>query len=204
MTGLTHRTSLHKWLVVSLLLHSCLLALPVAFLEVLFPTKPEQAPTEARDLTPDFEDMAISIMSVPRESAALAEETSESEEMIADMPPEPPAPSGPVTGSELSGGHGDSDSPADTRFFPAIPRLIVPPALDDLDVSTLTVNLRILVGIDGRPLEVQLPETLEDPEIRKRLLASAGRFKFEPARMGDLPVQAWITLPLRLEASPGR
>ena len=201
MTRLTYRPSLRIWLVVSLFLHSCLLALPGGFLETVFPARTAPANTATTDLTPDFEDLAISVITMSGEPTVAPAETWEPEEAATDAPVEPLGPSVPAAGAPESGGYGDSDSHADTRFFPPIPRLIVPPALDDLDISTLSINIRILVGTDGRPVEIDLPETLADPEIRRRLTASAARFRFEPARKGDLPVTAWISLPLQLEAS---
>jgi hypothetical protein len=204
MTRLTHRPGLRLWLMVSLLLHSCLLALPGGFLERVFPARTAPVQALITDLTPDFEEMSISIIAMSGEPAIAAEESWEPEEAAAVVPEEPLQPSVPGTGSLEPGGYGDSDSYADTRFFPPIPRLIVPPALDDLDISTLNINIRILVGTDGRPVEVELPEALVNPELRRRLMTSAGRFRFEPARKGDLPVQSWISLPLQLEASPAR
>ncbi len=204
MTRLTHRPSLRRWLMISLLLHSCLLALPGGFLETVFPARIAPIPIAITDLTPDFEDIAISVIAMSGQPTAAPAETWEPQEAAVVVPAEVLQPSLPGTGSPKPGGYGDSDSPADTRFFPPIPRLIVPPALDDLDVSTLNVNIRILVGTDGRPVEIELPESLVDSEIRRRLMASVGRFRFEPARKGDLPVRSWISLPLQLEASPTR
>ena len=201
MTRSTHRPGLRRWLMISLLLHSCLLALPGGFLETVFPARVAPIHTAITDLTPDFEDIAISVIAMSGEPAAVPAETWEPEEAAVVAPAEVLQPSVPGTGSPKPGGYGDSDSPADTRFFPPIPRLIVPPALDDLDVSTLSISIRILVGTDGRPVEIELPESLVDSEIRRRLMASVGRFRFEPARKGDLPVRSWISLPLQLEAS---
>ena len=200
----THNVRLYRWIFVSLLLHSCLLALPSGFLERAFPPRTEPLETEPADLTPDFEEIAISIIAMSGEPAAATLEAWEPEEAA-------PAPSEdifhaarPGTGPPKPGGYGDSDSRADTRFFPPIPRLIVPPDLDDLKVSELSISIRILVGTDGRPVEIELPESLVDPEIRSRLTASARRFRFEPARKGDLPVQSWVSLPLQLQSSSAR
>lgn len=82
--------------------------------------------------------------------------------------------------------------------------MIVPPQTDNLEISTLSIDIRILVGVDGRPVKIEIPDNLTDPEIRKRLLESAARFRFEPARKGDLPIASWISLPLELEASATR
>ena len=153
MTGPVHTVRLYRWLLVSALLHSCLLALPQGFLETLLPPRTLPHETAATDLTPDFEDMAISIITMPGTPTAALLEAYEPEEAATPFeetfhaalagvgPPEP-------------GGGGDSDSRSDTRFFPPIPRLIVPPVMDGLDVSTLSISIRILVGTDGRPVEI--------------------------------------------------
>jgi hypothetical protein len=201
MMTLSHRPCLYRWLVISILLHSCLLALPGGFLDKMFPPRTESADTRAMDLTPDFEDLAISVITMPGQPASTPVEAWEADEEAQSAAEESFQPSVPGIGPPEPGGLGDSDSHADTRFFPPIPRLIVPPDLYDLDISTLSIDIRILVGTDGRPVEIELPETLVDPEVRRRLHASAGRFRFEPARKGDLPVQSWISLPLQLEAS---
>ncbi len=198
------RPSLRLWLMVSLLLHSCLLALPGGFIETVFPSRTAPVRTAVADLTPDFEDIAMGVIAMSEEPAVEPPERWEPEQAAATVSVEPHQPSMPGTGSLEPGGYGDSDSHADNRFFPPIPRLIVPPALDDLDISTLSINIRILVGTDGRPMEIELPETLVDLELRRRLMTSAGRFRFEPARKGDLPVTSWVSLPLQLEASPAR
>jgi hypothetical protein len=195
---------LYRWLLVSLLFHSCLLALPSRFLERIFPTQTPSVETVPTDLTPDFEEMAISVVTMSGEPAAATLEAWEPEDVAEVRPVEAFHAAQPGYGPPEPAGYGDSDSQADTRFFPPIPRLIVPPDLDDLGVSSLSVNIRILVGTDGRPVEIELPESIADPEIRGRLMASAGRFRFEPARKGGLPVQSWISLPLQLEASSAR
>lgn len=204
MTRVRHRGGLCAWIVVSLVLHSFLLALPGRFIETVFPTKHEAVHDMPTDLTPDFEEIAISVVRMPGEPAPLPAEIMIADDTEPSVAMEPSQPSAPEAGPPLPAGYGNSDSHSDTRFFPPVPRLIVPPELHDLEVSVLNIDIRILVGIDGRPVEIELPETLADPEIRKRLLESAARFRFEPARKGDLPVASWISLPLELETSPTR
>jgi hypothetical protein len=177
-----------------------MLALPGRLLEAVFPAKPETVPGLQADLTPDFEEIAFSVLRLPREPVIVPPEISFSE--VADLPviPEPPrAPGGYGTSGSpgIPGSYGD---PTDTRFFPPVPRLIVPPDLADLNVSTLKIDIRILVGTDGHPLEIDLPDTLSDRETIRRLMESAARFRFEPARRGNQTVPAWIDLPLELEA----
>jgi len=204
MKSSTQSRGLYRWLVLSLLIHSCLLALPSGFLETLFPPRTAPSETAPTDLTPDFDAMAISIISMPGEPGAASAEAGETEDAVPAPPVEAFHAALPGTGPPEPGGQGDSPSSADTRYFPPVPRLIVPPDLDDLGISNLDIRISILVGTDGRPVEIRLPDSLVDPEIRSRLMASAGRFRFEPARKGDSPIQSWISLPLELEASSAR
>jgi hypothetical protein len=204
MTGPVHTVRLYRWLFVSILIHSCLLALPRGFLQTLFPARTMPFETSGRDLTPDFEDIALSVVTMSGKQAVLPVETQEMEEAAVLSQAEAYHTALPGIGPPEPGRRGNSDSHADTRFFPPIPRLIVPPTLDDLDISSLSVSIRVLVGTDGRPLRIELPESLVDPEIRRRLMVSVDRFRFEPARKGNLPVESWISLPLQLEASKAR
>jgi protein TonB len=194
---------LYVWLALSLVLHSFLLALPASLIELVFPPKPQEVFTAPADLTPDFEAIAISLISVGGEVMPQTFEPTPAEE---DQPAVlgPPRPPGAGPGSTERGGGGDSGRLADTRFFPPVPRLIIPPEIDNLGVSALNVDIRILVGADGFPVEVDIPDSLVDSEIGKRLLESAARFRFEPARQGDLPVASWISLPLQLQTSRTR
>lgn len=198
------RVDLRIWLMVSLLLHSLMLTLPGRVFRVVFPEESVKAGYVSTDLTPDFREIALGIVEIPAEVPPIALPTDEAEP--ADLPPAPEEAGNPAgdQASRGTGGRGDRESHADTRFFPPIPRLIVPPDIGNLEVSILRVNIRILVGADGLPKEIELPDTLSHGEIRRRVLESAAHFRFEPARRGDLPVAAWINVPLEFEATANR
>jgi protein TonB len=177
-----------------------MLALPGRLLDAVFPAKPEAVPGVQADLTPDFEEIAFSVLRLPREPVIVPPEISISEVADLSVVPEPPQAPGGYGPSGAPGIAGSYGPPTDTRFFPPVPRLIVPPDLADLHVSALKIDIRILVGTDGHPLEIDLPDTLLDRETRRRLMESVASFRFEPARRGNQTVPAWINLPLELEA----
>ena len=211
------KTNLCRWIAVSLAAHIILLLLPADIFQAVFPRRATGPGGTARDLTPDFAEVAISILRPPSGPAVevaeeVFEETREVEEIDQMTPAIPPAAqsaqgseegtglsdgSGPVESSEGSG----RDAAGDAVFFPARPRLIVPPTLADLEIASLRVDLRILVGADGVPQEVIIPDSLSGSEIGLRLKESAARFRFEPAKKGDLPISSWVDLPLLLESS---
>jgi protein TonB len=87
------------------------------------------------------------------------------------------------------------------KFYPAVPRLIVPPSVDDLDLADLTITLRMLVNRYGRPLEVVIVNAPEDQKVYDRVMEAALGFRFNPARRGDEPVESWIELPLNLQTT---
>lgn len=202
-------SNLYKWIAISLAAHVILLLLPAHIFEAIFFQRTGGFSGGSRDLTPDFADIALSVLNLPsgpvvQVPAEQPDETAEAEE--APLPSGPPSGSPPAdspgegTGSGEGMGSGEGPSVADAVFFPARPRLIVPPAMDDLRIKSLSVDLRILVDADGIPRQVILPDSLVGTEIGGRLLESARRFRFEPARKGDLPVQSWVDLPLLLES----
>jgi outer membrane biosynthesis protein TonB len=204
MTRVRRKSDLRLWLMVSLLLHSLMLALPARLFQVVFPEESVEVGYGSSDLTPDFQEIAFGVVEIPVEVPLPTPPAEETEPADKAPVPEHARRMGGDHDSRRSGAQGEGESHADTRFFPPIPRLIVPPNIENLEVSILKVNIRILVGADGRPKEIELPDTLSHGEIRRRVLESAARFRFEPARMGDLPVAAWIDLPLEFEATGSR
>ena len=87
------------------------------------------------------------------------------------------------------------------RFYPPVPRLIVPPSVENLDLADLTIALRILVSRQGRPLEVVIVNPPEDRLVYDSVMEAAKEFRFSPARRGEEPVEAWIELPLNLRTT---
>ena len=58
-----------------------------------------------------------------------------------------------------------------------------------------TVFVKILVGKDGKPEEV---EFVKGPEIfRDVALEAARKFEFSPARQNDRPVRVWVMVPIQ-------
>jgi hypothetical protein len=206
-------THLYRWIAISLAAHIVLLLLPADFYRTIFPRRTVGSGGGMRDLTPDFAEVAIAILLPPAEPVAeLAEEVPEEAEETEEEPVATPsvAPSvessgeggGTGEGIDGSGGEAAGEPTGEAVFFPARPRLIVPPALEDLEIKSLRVDLKILVGADGVPEQVVIPDSLAGSEIGLRLEESARRFRFEPAKKGDLPISSWVDLPLLLESSP--
>jgi hypothetical protein len=203
------RGELYKWVAISVAIHVILLLLPAHIFQALFPPRHGGTGGGLRDLTPDFAEVAIAILRVPAgpvlempEAEVELEAISEIDETPQGRPASNPAGGVPGEGSGAGDGVGDREGPstAEPIFFPARPRLIVPPAMEDLDIESLRVDLRILVNSSGIPEEVIIPDSLAGSEIGRRLQESALRFRFEPARKGDLPVTSWVDLPLLLES----
>lgn len=114
----------------------------------------------------------------------------------------PPAGEG-ETVSEEPGAGGDEGLLVvpEPRFYPPVPRLIVPPSVQNLDLTGLTITLRILVDKEGRPMEVILVNAPENQMVCDRVMEAAREFRFRPARRGTETVEAWIELPLNLETT---
>ena len=198
MTPTRATSNLYKWVAVSILIHVSLLLVPMRIFDAVFPRDRVGPHGLPKDLTPDFSEIAIAVVQVPQVPVVEAVE-GPFEEMDEILFPRVAGPAVPPT---EGGGQGYPD--IKPPYFPPRPRLIVPPPLEDLDITGLRISLRILVGPNGHPQEVIIPDSLENQEIRRRLMESARRFRFEPAKRGDLPVASWIDLPLVLESSRRR
>lgn len=192
-------------------MHVCLLVVPGRLVEIIFPREaPSHDENGITDPWPDFYDIALVVVSMPDRSAARAQtpltlDTEDEESLLPAAAPSPQVPSG--SSGDDAGQAGDSSpSPghAEPLYFPPLPRLIVPPTLEDLGIASLRVNIKILVGADGVPEEVILADTISDPDVRRRILECARRFRFEPARLGSRPTSSWIDLPLVLESAESR
>ena len=211
------KTNLYRWIAISLAAHIILLLLPAEIFRTIFPRRAAGPGGTLRDLTPDFAEVAIAILRPPAGSVVevtgevLEEEevVEEAEEISPEVPPDATFPEGPGEGTGPGDGSGTEEGPegsaaeaaGEAVFFPARPRLIVPPTLEDLEIESLRVDLKILVGADGVPEQVVIPDSLAGSEIGLRLEESAMRFRFEPAKKGDLPISSWVDLPLLLESS---
>jgi protein TonB len=224
-------TSPWKYIVPAVLLHLAVLLLPGRFYESLFPTTSPESAGPPSDLTPNFEQFAIHVIYIddeePRveivtnpavEVAPLEAESDYVERLMesatpedTESRPEPEPPSGSAGPRPTGEGPEVDESPGaggdegiivvEPRFYPPVPRLIVPPSVENLDLEDLTITLRVLVSKTGRPLEVVIVNAPEDEVVNGRIMAAARQFRFRPARRGDEPVEAWIELPLNLETT---
>jgi hypothetical protein len=209
MTRVRGFPGLRAWIIVSILLHVGLILLPAQFFDVFFPReayRPDRRVSPyPRPFIPDYQVVDL----VPETEAPTTPELPvlvDLEEY--DEPVETPAQASPQPAGEASdeaargGTHlGLGIAEPEDQFFPPVPRYIVPPDLEDLGVTSIRLDLRIFVSTTGEPLEIVLPDTLANEAIRYRVVESARRFRFQPARRGDRPVASWIDLPLVLESA---
>lgn len=59
------------------------------------------------------------------------------------------------------------------------------------------VVLRVQVGVDGRPLAVEVEESSGHPLLDEAAAAAVRAWTFEPAREGDLAVESLVRVPFR-------
>jgi hypothetical protein len=209
-----------KWIIPSVLLHAALVLLPIAVFETFFPTGAPERGGPPGDPTPDFEKHSIHLVYMqdeePRNDVThgmdrLAEE--ETARILvhggdsalsreSHRVPVQPASAGAGNPDWTAGGGEDGPVAAEEpRFYPPVPRLIVPPSVEKLDIAGLTVTLRIHVDKKGRPLEIVMLNAPQDDVVYQRVMEAASAFRFHPARLGDDPVEAWIDLPLDLRTT---
>jgi hypothetical protein len=204
---------LRTWIVVSILIHVGLVLVPGRVLEFFYPrevyTMRRPWPGVDFEFVPSFEipDPHAWQRQLP-EGMHLLLPAEVDEEEVPSTEPEvrPPAMPSAETGTqgvEASPGE-PGGTPLAAQFFPAVPRYIVPPTLQDLGVESIDINVRILVNVRGQPDRILLPDTLSNEEIRQRVLAAARKFRFQPARRGDTPVESWVDLPLVVESAASR
>ncbi len=209
MTGISCIPGLRAWILVSILLHMALVLLPAQFFEVFYPKE---------KYTLDDGDVGVDISLISNyevvDPALQDDRFTESDVLevveVQDDDAAEPVPTqdtrsetGEPSDETVRGGDkaGLGIAEPEPQFFPPVPRYIVPPDLDDLGIRSIRLDLRILVSASGEPVEVVLPDTLGNEEIRRRVIRSARRFRFEPARKGDRPVSSWVDLPLVLEST---
>jgi hypothetical protein len=58
------------------------------------------------------------------------------------------------------------------------------------------IMVRVLVGIHGEPIEAVINQDL-DPELDKAALAAAMEGSYQPGREGEIPREAWLSVPFR-------
>ena len=129
-------------------------------------------------------------VAVPRPSrlAALAETPTAAVEPAA-VPPAPPgptpaAPAAPsVQAPRFDAAYLNNPSPD----YPALSRRLGEEG---------KVVLRVLVGENGRPVQIELRTSSGSPRLDQAALAAVGRWQFIAARRGDEVVAAWVLVPL--------
>ncbi len=62
-----------------------------------------------------------------------------------------------------------------------------------------TVRVRVLVGVDGSVRRVQVVQSSGVPELDAAARKGARRWRFAPARRGDTPIEAWVTVPVEFD-----
>jgi protein TonB len=60
-----------------------------------------------------------------------------------------------------------------------------------------TVFLRVFVTADGDPARIELKSSSGFPRLDKSAQDAVHRWKFEPARRGERPVDAWVVVPIK-------
>ena len=58
------------------------------------------------------------------------------------------------------------------------------------------VILRVHVGRDGLPLHVEVAESSRHPRLDQAALQAVARWRFEPARHGEVAVDSWLRVPV--------
>lgn len=58
------------------------------------------------------------------------------------------------------------------------------------------IMIRVLVGVDGLPVEASVNQALH-PDLDQAALEAAMKGKYLPAREGEIPREMWISVPFR-------
>jgi TonB family protein len=61
------------------------------------------------------------------------------------------------------------------------------------------IMIRVLVGVDGNPVEANVSQSLH-PDLDQAALDAALKGKYLPAREGEIPREMWISVPFRYPA----
>lgn len=58
------------------------------------------------------------------------------------------------------------------------------------------IMIRVLVGVDGSPIEAEITQALH-PDLDRKALEAALAGRYLPAREGEIPREAWVSVPFR-------
>lgn len=59
-----------------------------------------------------------------------------------------------------------------------------------------TVQLKVLVGVDGNPLEIRVMDSSGYRRLDQAAIAAARQWKFNPAKQNGVPRQGWAIIPI--------
>lgn len=59
-----------------------------------------------------------------------------------------------------------------------------------------TVQLKILVGVEGKPLKIRIMNSSGYRSLDHAAIAAARQWKFNPARQNGVPRQGWVIIPI--------
>lgn len=65
-----------------------------------------------------------------------------------------------------------------------------------------TVMLRVLVGSDGLPEQVELEASSGSPDLDEAAIAAAREWNFDPAHDGDKAIPSWVLVPVNFSLDP--
>ena len=63
------------------------------------------------------------------------------------------------------------------------------------------IMIRVLVGVDGQPIEATVSQSIH-AELDKCALKAALLGRYFPAREGEIPREAWVSVPFRYPPPP--
>ncbi len=209
MNGFKGKRNLLLSLLISILIHFALMLVPVWMVSPIFPTSPLARAFLGKqvDFTPALRCVEVSLLE-ERKGEKQERGKSPAIENIADKVKQPAAAQqGEVQDSRE--GHGDllsissqstGSEASDNLYVPPFPCYLALPDLAGSIKDSLIVEIQILVGVDGNPLRVAFTDSL-DQEIRAKILSAIARSRFEPARLGGVPIESWLHLPIRLRSN---
>ena len=111
-----------------------------------------------------------------------------------DALPPPPAPSS----EEAQEFYAFDEAPVMTKFVnPKYPDLARQAGIEG------TVLLNVLVGNDGKVLQVSVIQSDVTPAMEKAAMEAAKQFLFKPAKQRTVPVKARVAIPIRFKLHGG-
>ena len=189
--GLGMVIAVHLLILVGLVrLNVITLPLPLAVLSVSLLAPPEVIQPKPEIVPPKPKPVERRPTPLPQPTQLAAPVDSPAPTPIAVAPaptvvaaPAPAAPAPVVTQPRFDADYLDNPKPA----YPAISRRLAEQG---------RVVLRVHVEADGRAAEVQLHTSSGSPRLDQSALDTVRRWKFVPARLGQMPTAAWVLVPI--------